>query len=199
MKQIKLLVACAVFTMLLTSCNKDKDAYKSFVGTWGVEKIEYYNVDYAGNPIAASIEAYSYDPDDINNGIQLVFRNDKTGEMRDNDVDTIWNWNSETHSFDSTYIVNPDTTIVASFTYSYDSRESALYMNIKYTYPYPYTRIYMMKVYNLTSESFCYENEYNTDYVERAYLKRLSSTPSKAASPNKTVRPYKPGSLLGDR
>lgn len=199
MKQIKLLAACAVFTMLLASCNKDKDAYKSFVGTWGVEKIEYYNIDYAGNPISGSIETYNYDPNNLDDGIQLIFRDDKTGEMRDNNIDTVWHWNYETHSYDSTYTVNPDTTIVSTFTYSYDSKASSLYMNIKYTYPYTYARTYMMKVNNLTSNSFCYENEYNTDYVERAYLKRLSSTPSKAASRNKTVRPYKPGSLLGDR
>ena len=34
--------------------------------------------------------AVTYDPQDLDNGIQLVFNADKTGEMRDSDRDTIW-------------------------------------------------------------------------------------------------------------
>ena len=58
-----------------------ESAEKVFIGTWGVEKIDYYNIDYAGNPIVASIMTYAYDPNDISNGIQLVFREDNTGEI----------------------------------------------------------------------------------------------------------------------
>ena len=195
MKKIGIITLCAVCAFLFASCSKD---YKSFVGTWGVEKIEYYNIDYAGNPIPATIQTLVYDPEDIDNGIQLVFRENKTGEMRDNDIDTVWIWNEEIQDYDS-YIYNPDTTMVYNFTYSYDKGESMLYMNMNYTYPYAYTRVFMMKVSDLTDNSFSYVNEYWSDYVERAYLKRLSGTPSKSASRNKSPRLHKPGSLLGDR
>ena len=195
MKKLSLITLCAFCAILFASCSKD---YKYFVGTWGVEKIDYYNIDYAGNPIPATIETLVYDPEDIDNGIQLVFRENKTGEMRDNDIDTVWIWNEEIQDYDS-YIYNPDTTMVYNFTYSYDKGESMLYMNMNYTYPYEYTRIFMMKVSDLTDNSFSYVNEYWSDYVERAYLKRLSGTPSKSASRNKSPRLHKPGSLLSDR
>ena len=47
----------AIMSAAFVSCNKD---YTAFVGTWGVEKIEYYNIDYAGDPIPASYS--SFDP-----------------------------------------------------------------------------------------------------------------------------------------
>ena len=190
MKKFGILTMCAVCAFLLASCGRD---YTDFVGTWGVEKIEYYNIDYAGNPIAATIKSYTYDPNDIENGIQLVFKDDKTGEMRDNDVDTIWyDWNEETQVYDS-YVVNPDTTLVTEFSFSYDDSESILYMNMEYT------RTFMMKVSNLTSNSFSYENEYYTNYVERAYLKRISDGTTKAVKRNKTARPRVIGSFLSDK
>ena len=191
MKKIGFLTLCAVCAFLLASCGKD---YTSFVGTWGVEKIEYYNIDYAGNPIPATIVSYTYDPNDIGNGIQLVFKSDKTGEMRDNDVDTVWyNWNSETEVYDS-YVVNPDTTLVTQFSYSYDDSESTLYMNMAYTHTF------RMKVSDLTSNSFTYMNEYSTNYVERAYLKRLSNDTSKSTNRNKpAARPRKIGSFLSGK
>ena len=199
MKKLSLFTMTALMALAFASCGKTD--YKSFIGTWGVEKIEYYNIDYAGNPIAASMETYVFDAEDLDNGIQLIFREDKTGEMRDSAVDSVpTNWNSETQEFES-YIVNPDTTLVTTFTYSYDDKESELYMNMKYTYPFPYTRIFMMKVSDLTSESFVYENEYDVDYVEKAYMKRLSDEPTKAASRQAQTpkHPQKTGSLLGDR
>ena len=162
----------------------------------GFEKIEYYNIDYAGNPIAATIKTYAYDPNDINNGIQLVFRSDKSGEMRDNDVDTVWyDWNIETHTYDS-YIVNPDTTLVTGFTYSYDDKSSILYMNMVFENS---LRTYMMHVENLTNNSFTYENEYDLNYVEKAYLKRLSKDASKSANRSKAARPRKAGSFLSGK
>jgi hypothetical protein len=197
MKQVKLIAAIAVMTLTFVSCNKV--SYKSFVGTWGVEKIEYYNIDYAGNPIPATIETYTYDPNDIKNGIQLVFKDDKTGEMRDNTIDTVGvNWNDETQDFES-YVYNPDTTIVSTFTCSFDKDESVLSMTVKYTYPYVYTRTFMMKVSDLTDNSFSYENEYRNDYVEHAYLKRISDDTSKSANRSKPVRPRKLGSFLSNR
>ena len=193
MKKIGLFTMCAFCAFLLASCGKD---YTAFVGTWGVEKIEYYNIDYAGNPIAATIVTYPYDPNDFDNGIQLVFRSDKTGEMRDSDRDTIWyDWNDETNTYDS-YVVNPDTTLVTPFTYSYDNRDAILYMNMEYENS---LRTFMMHVENLTSNSFTYENEYDLNYVEKAYLKRLSKEASKSASRSKTARPRMVGSFLSGK
>ena len=186
MKRIALVTFCAFAVLFLSSCGGNDD-YKVFVGTWGVEKIEYYNIDYAGNPIPGSMETYIYDPQDINNGIQLIFRADKTGEMRDNDVDTIWN---DAHD---SYVVNPDTTLVRKFDYSFDKRESILYMNMDYA------RTFKMQIFDLTNDQFTYENEYWKDYVERSYLKRLSDTPSSKSTRKSQKRPHMPGSLLGGR
>ena len=191
MKQIKLMAAIAVMVLALASCSNDD--YKSFVGTWGVEKIEYYNSDYAGQPIAATIETFSFDPNDIDDGIQLIFREDKSGEMRDNNVDTIWtNWNTETQAYDS-YIVNPDTTLVTTFTYSYDKNAATLYMNMSYAHTF------MMHIVDLESNTFTYENEYSQNYVERAYMRRLSNTPSKSAAKSSVKRPHKEGSFISGR
>jgi hypothetical protein len=186
--------AMAVVGLLFASCNK-KD-YKSFVGTWGVEKIIYenYNTDWQGNPIPGSMETetFTYDPEDIGNGIQLVFRENKTGEMHDNDVDTVW--------IDTVnYIVNPDTTLVTKFTYSYDKEEAILYMNLTDS-----ARTYMMKISDLTDNSFTYENNYdiatdNRKYIETAYMKRISGKSAGArASKNGKCHPRLKGSLFGD-
>ncbi len=197
MKKLTLFVTLAIAALMFTSCGKDN--YKSFVGTWGVEKIVYenYNTDWQGNPIAGSMETqtYEYDPEDIGHGIQLVFRENKTGEMRDNDVDTIW--------VDSVnYIYNPDTTLVSRFTYSYDDAESILYMNMTAT-----AQTFMLRVSDLTDNSFKYENNYfiasdNRTYIETAYLKRLSNSVSKSGtrgSKNPNCHPRLKGSFLGNR
>lgn len=197
MKKLTLFATLAILAVLFASCNK-KDDFKSFVGTWGVEKIEYYNKDHAGNPIAASFESYNYDPEDVDNTIQLVFNEDKTGEMRDSAVDTLWIENQETGEYD-TYIYCPDTTLVYPFTFSYDEGESALYMTINYSYPYDYTRTFLMKVSDLTHDSFIYENEYRLYYVEKAYLKRLSDSPTKTAGRKAMPHPQKRDSFLGGR
>lgn len=195
MKKTALLTLCAFATLLFASCGKtNSDAYKTFVGTWGVEKINYYNIDYAGNPIAASMSTYNFVPGDTQSGIDLVFREDKTGEMRDRSQDTLFlNWNAETHTYE-TIIICPDTTLVTKFTYSYDAAESILYLNMEYV------RTYKMNILNLEKNAFVYENEYGENYVEKAYLKRLSDTPSKTSSNAKaTIHPNKPDSFLGGR
>lgn len=195
MKKLTLFATLTIVALLFTSCRKND--YKSFVGTWGVQRIEYYNLDYAGNPIEGSFETYNYDPNDTNNGIHLIFKEDKTGEMRDSAIDTVWLYNEETQEYDS-YIYRPDTVMVYTFTYIYDASESLLIMKTKYTYPYEYMRTFMMKVYDRTDNSFIYENEYENNYVERAYMKRISNATSKAT--RQTPRhPNKPGSFLGDR
>ena len=194
----------AIVGLLFASCNKND--YKSFVGTWGVEKIVYenYNTDWQGNPIAGSVvtQTHNYDPEDIGHGIQLVFRDNKTGEMRDNDVDTVWyDWNNETHEYES-FVVNPDTTLVTKFTYSYDKDESVLYMNLP-----ELALTYMLKISELTKDSFVYENNYgiaddNRTYYETAYMKRISDQPSKTTAKgpkNDKCHPRYRGSLFGDR
>ena len=174
----------AMVAMLFTSCSKTD--FKSFIGTWGVEKIEYYNIDYAGNPIAASLETFTFDPNDADNGIQLTFRADKTGEMRDSAIDSLL--------VDSVYIHCPDTVLVTKFTYSYDKSDKSLYMNMDNS-----ARPFRLQIENLTSDSFTYENEYGTDYMEKAYLKRISKS-TKSASRNMPAHPHKgPGALFGDR
>lgn len=194
MKKIGLITLCAIFALQFASCTKID--YTSFVGTWGVEKIQYYNIDYAGNPIAASMNTYTFDPNNINDGIQLVFKEDKSGEMRDNAIDTVWyNWNEETHVYDS-YIVNPDTTLVTHFTYSYDVTDHILYMNMQYENA---LRTFSMHIESMSNDAFVYENEYDKDYMEKAYLKRLSKTPTKSASRQTPKHPHMPGSFLGGR
>ena len=197
MKKLTFFATMTIVALVFASCNKND--YSKFVGTWGVEKIEYYNIDYAGNPITSSIETHTYNPQDTDNGIHLVFKADKTGEMRDSAIDTVLtDWNDVTETFDS-YIVNPDTVLVYPFTYSYDKFESVLFLTIRYSYPYEYMRTYQMKVSNLTNNTFIYENEYDIHYMERAYLKRINDAPSKSASIQTVKHPHKPGSLLGDR
>ena len=195
MKKLTLFATLAIAALMFTSCNKTN--YKTFVGTWGVEKIEYYNIDFAGNPIAGSMETYIYDPNDTCNGIRLTFKEDKTGEMRDSAIDTVWLYNEETEEYDSC-IYRPDTVMIYPFTYIYDASESSLIMKTRYTYPFEYMKTFMMKVSHMTDNSFIYENEYDIDFVERAYLKRVSKAMPKSTrqTPN---HPNKPGSFLGGR
>ena len=137
-----------------------------FFGIWGVEKIEYYNIDYAGNPIAASMTTYLFDPNDIDNGIQLVFREGRSGEMRDSSIDTIW--------MNENYIVCPDTVIVTGYTYSFDFETSVLYMNMEDG------RTFALQIVEQNADAFVYENEYAQDYVEKAYLRRISAIPDES-------------------
>ena len=201
MKKTMIIAAMAMVGLLFASCNKNN--YKSFVGTWGVEKIVYesYNTDWQGNPIPGSVvsETHNYDPEDIGHGIQLVFKSNKTGEMRDNDVDSLLVINDDN---DTVYIPCPDTTLVTRFTYSYDKEEAILYMNLT-----DYARTYMLKISDLTDKSFTYENNYdiatdNRTYIETAYLKRLSDKASKSATKgpkNGKCHPRYKGSVFGDK
>lgn len=193
MKKHSLIIVSVLLMVILgmASCGKDNDGYKAFIGTWGVQKIEYYNIDYQGNPIAASMETFNFDPQDVDDGIQLIFRDDKTGEMRDNNIDTVWyDWNAEEQVYES-YVVNPDTTLLTKFTFSYDKDAAILYMNMSYH------RTFQMRISNLTSDAFVYENEYDENYVERAYMVRLNDEPTKSASRKHIAHPNKPGSFLG--
>jgi hypothetical protein len=193
MKKTTLLTLCAIAALMFTSCGKIDE--KSFVGTWGVEKIEYYNIDYAGNPIGASMSTFNLVPGDQQSGIDLIFREDKTGEMRDRSQDTLkLDWNNETETYE-TIIICPDTTLVTKFTYSVDKSASILYMNLENP-----VKTYKMNIVNMTKDSFIYENEYGTNYVEKAYMKRLSNTPSKSGSRgSQPLRPRIEGSFLSGK
>ena len=188
MKKLTYLTMVAIAALMFTSCSKND--YNSFVGTWGVEKIEYYNIDYAGNPIAASLETFTYDPNDTNNGIHLIFKANKTGEMRDSAIDSL----PKIQNGDTIYFPCPDTVVVTTFTYSYDKNDKSLYMNMSNT-----ARPYKLQIQDMTDNSFIYENEYGIDYMEKAYLKRVSKS-TKSASRNVPSHPHnRPGSLFGNR
>jgi hypothetical protein len=195
MKKLTVLATLTLAALLFTSCQKVD--YKSFVGTWGVEKIEYYNIDYAGHPIESTIQTYKYDPDSEDNGIRLIFREDKTGEIRDAAIDTIWtDWNETTEQYE-TCIPCPDTVLVTRFTCSYDESDKALYMTVETDSTVYTSRTFVTE---LTNNSFVYENEYDKNYVEKAYLKRISKTPSKSASRQSVSHPHKKrGSIFGSK
>lgn len=112
--------------------------------------------------------------------------------MRDRSQDSIWtDWNPQTQQYE-TLIVNADTTLVTTFTYLVDREDSTLYLNMDYA------RTFMMDIQEITDSTFIYTNEYDVDYVERAYLRRLSN--AKAAPSKQNVkRPNKPGAFLGER
>lgn len=188
MKKLTFLTTMAIVALLFTSCSKND--YKTFVGTWGVEKIEYYNTDYAGNPIAASLETFTYDPNDTDNGIHLIFKSNKTGEMRDSAIDSL----PKIQNGDTIYFPCSDTVVVTKFTYSYDKNDNSLYMNMDNS-----ARPFRLQIESMTSDAFIYENEYGIDYVERAYLKRISKS-TKSTSRNVPAHPHNhPGSVFGSR
>lgn len=188
MKRIKLFLALAVIALSMASCG-DTDDYMAFVGTWGVEEIEYYNIDYWGNPIQNTIKKFHFTPGDPQDGIDLIFRADRSGEMRDRSRDTVY-------ITDSTYILCPDTTLVTKFTYSYHKDDATLYMNMQVAHPFTY----QMNIPEFTDNSFVYINEYDNDYVEKAWLKRISDAEgSKSTRGSKPVyRPRMKGSLLSN-
>lgn len=191
MKRIALMAVVVFAAMLFTSCRKYD--YTDFIGTWGVEKLEYYNIDYQGNPIPNSGATYYFDPNSSDNGIQLVFRADKTGELRDSAIDTLWIKNEETGEYDSC-IYCPDTTIVKTFTCSFDESENTLYLNMEYVWTY------RLIINSLSKKEFIYETEYDEDYMERAFMKRISKKPTKSTDKTPVRHPHKkPGSLFGDR
>ena len=188
MKKLAFLTMMAIAALMFTSCSKTD--YKSFVGTWGVEKIEYYNIDYAGNPIAASLETFTYDPNDTDNGIHLIFKSNKTGEMRDSAIDSLLT----IQDGDTVYIQCSDTVLVTKFSYSYDKSDNSLYMNMDNS-----ARPFRLQIHDKTDDSFIYENEYGKDYVEKAYMKRVSKS-TKSASRNVPAHPHnRPGSVFGSR
>ena len=173
MKKIALSVICVVAAFLLSSCGKEE--YQRFVGTWGVEKIVYesYNTDYAGEPIEGSIETetYMFDPNKVEDGIQMVFKADKTGELHDNAIDTIYYVFDDNDSIYVAYTIKPagfdmendsihpcaDSTFVTRFTYSFDETESVLYLTMSNA------NTFRMVISGFEKDAFTYENVYAVD------------------------------------
>lgn len=192
MKKLVLFASLMVSILFLSSCGKDE---YSFLGTWGVDLIKYYNIDYAGNAIESTISTYDFTPGDMENGIDLVFREDKTGEMRDRSRDTLFlDWNSETQAYE-TVIVCPDTTLVTKFTYSYNANDGLLFMNMQVEHPY----IYQMQINFIDENTFVYINEYETNYVEQAQLVRYSTETRGSKSSKPEYVPRHRNSLLTPR
>lgn len=191
----------------------------AFVGTWGVERIDYYNIDFYGQPIENTISTYYFTPGDPDNGIDLIFRNDRSGEMRDYSRDTVYIpvYNTNNELIDTIAHPCPDTIMVTPYTYSYHNDDAILYMNMEALMRY-YQRkpvddtfqdvlatierryTYQMHIELLTDDSFVYENEYDKDFVEKARLIRLSNEPAAKAtrSSKPTSRPVRRGSMLSN-
>lgn len=218
MKRILLFLAALVTLFGWTSCGH-KDDYKAFVGKWGADRIDYYNIDYAGNPIESSRTTYYFTPGDPDYGFDLIFRDDRSGEMLDRTHDTLglYVYDESNTIVDTIRVPCTDSTLVTTFTYSYHDDDELLYMNLDavrcyykriqnddetYTdqlniIPNPYT--YKMQIQLLTEECFIYENEYRPKYVEKARLIRISDEVRATKSPSKPVPvPYRPGSLFGN-
>ena len=112
--------------------------------------------------------------------------------MRDRSRDTLYmDWNSETEEYE-TIIVCPDTTVVTNFTYSYNSEDNLLFMNMQVEHPF----IYQMNISFVSDSIFVYVNEYETDYVEKAKMVRYST--STRGSKSTTWRGRHPKSLLSN-
>lgn len=204
MKKFSFIAVMMLLAFSLGSCqdpqnNEDEggQTYRNFIGVWGVEKIEYweYNIDYAGNPIAASYEKtseFEYDVEDPSYGIQLVYNSDKTGEYRDFAIDSMWfKWNESIQDYDM-YLVRPDegydsviycpdTILVSRYTYLYDDEDKALYMNMDYL------RTFKMEIVELTDSTFLSENRYqldqgtHTEKMEKFFMKRVGPAPKNVA------------------
>ena len=194
MRKLTLIAAVAFAAMLFTSCGKHD--YNEFVGTWGAERVEYYNTDYAGNPIPASIQTYTYDPEDADNSIRLTFRDNGTGEMRDSAIDTLYTNYDEEHEIYLDTIPCSDTVLIYPFTCNFDKINQCMYMNMEGE-----ARPYRIEIVNMDKNSFVYVNEYGKDYMEKSYMKRITGKVPNTAKSSKSVRhPHnKPGSLFGSR
>lgn len=145
----------------------------SFIGVWGVEQIDYYNTDYSGEPIPETMVTYYYVPGDLDNGIDMIFREDLTGELIDRSLDSL---------------------VFKTFIYSFNEHDSLLYL----TTQTPSYQSFEMNILEMTDENFVYINEYADNYIEKAYLKRLSFVPEKSKSTHAIIsgEPSKNSPLL---
>lgn len=144
-----------------------------FVGVWGVEQLDYYNTDYNGEPIPATLETYYFVPGDLDGGIDMIFREDQTGELIDRSLDSL---------------------SVKTFAYLFNESDSSLNLIVQT----PSYHAYLLNILEITEDSFVYLNEYADNYIEKAYLKRLSYDPEKSKSTNTIIsdKPSKKGPLF---
>lgn len=190
MKRLTLLIVAVALVFGAVSCKK-KGA-DLLIGTWALETLEYYNIDYQGQPISNTIEHYEFPVGVANEGIDIVFMNNNKGEWRDRDLDVFYVLVSEDPDVYDT-IINPDTTVVTPFTYFYDEEVPAVFLKTSDMISH------MLEVEELSSTTFSYVNEYEEHYVEHAILKRVDDSKSKSRSDadvKHVARPCKPGSLL---
>ena len=176
MKKLALILAMAAIVLSgMVSCRGEKDDYMKFVGDWGLRELSYYNIDYAGNPIPYTLETYYFTPGDKVDGIDLVFRSDKTGVMIDRSRDTVYvQMSADENDIDT--IVCPDTVIYYNFTFSYDPDVNLLYMNMEYIHTYS------MQIEDVSDTAFTYYNEYKMKIMEKARMVRLTDSPTREAS-----------------
>jgi hypothetical protein len=168
MKNLLLAISLLLLGLAMESCNANSD--NPFIGVWGVERIEYFDTDYNGNLIEETIEIYNFQVGG-SLGIDLCFKEDKSGYMDDRDQDTI-----------------------KYFTYSYDEDASILYMNMKND-----ATTYSMYIESLTKQELVYINEFNNNRFEKTYMKWIDDSAKAASKNTKLVRPNKPGSLFGSK
>lgn len=186
----KLFLIVTVIALIAGSMSCKKSTMSLLEGIWGLERIEYYNIDYYGHPIGNTIELFEYTPGDVDNGIDLVFSSNKKGEWRDRDVDTLFiKISNNPLTYDT--IICPDTTIVTHFTYSYDEDQSALFLKTSDA------ETFMLTIETLNENTFIYTNEYKLNTVERAVLKRLDNGSKDRSSRKPSVKvPRKEGSFF---
>lgn len=197
MKRMTLLLALMAMLFSVTSCKPEPEpdptpsAQSLLVGMWGVELIEYYNIDYAGQPISNTIEQYEYTPGDFDNGIEIIFDSNHQGEFRDHDIDTIFEQIS-INPVEYDTIINPDTTVVTRFTYTYDQEIPAVFVSTENA------RTFMLKVEQLDETTFSYINNYDENIVEHAVMKRLEldNAQRRPVSGKKVGMPRRPGSIF---
>ena len=209
MKKNSIIFGLILLTFGMMSCRSgEEQSYKNFIGTWGVERIEYwvYNVDYAGQPIAASFEMdtmYEYDVNDPGYGIQMVYNSDKTGEYRDFAIDSMWfKWNETYQEYDmylappddyDSVIYCPDTTLVYTFKYLYDDESHDLVMKMSNQHTF------MMTIAELTDNSLISENVWDydetthTEKMEKFFMKKVGAAPKQAS---KGTHPQHPVSRM---
>ena len=174
----------------MVSCHSEKNAYMQFVGDWGVRYIAYYETDYAGNPVNDDLDLSYYTPGDKVDGIDLIFRSDKTGMMIDRSKDTLFiQQSSDPEDVDTIPCI--DTVIYRNFTFSYDQDAKLLYLNMEYV------KTFSMSISNFSDTAFTYYNQYNQFIMEQARLVRLTDSPTRNSvkGGKKTSSPWRPGSL----
>lgn len=199
MKKICFFAALTALMIGAVSCTDNNEQeeindYRIFVGTWGLKQIDYYFVDYFGQPIEEERETWDFIPGDTINGIDLVFKSDKTGLRIDRSHDTLF-FLASVNPVTYDTIVCIDTILYAPFNYSYDAEEKMLYMTTTDD-----GKTHAAKIVYIDENGFRYYNQYKVngnDYAEDAVLERIPDAPSRVApARRKVVAPHKPGSFL---